>query len=342
MPNPKGIRNAGRDMYTVNFADYLPGALKQDPKIKAIAEAVTKEALTVSGEIENVLIYSRIDELPEELVDILAYDFHVDWYDYSYPLAAKRDLLKSSVRVHKKMGTKYAIEKALSALYPESEVEEWFEYEGEPGHFHIVCDVTNSRITASYSDIVRAVKLYKRLSAHMDEVVYQSHIHCEIHTHTDFFLYRVPMTGKLNAGTHPQRNTRGVNYGSSIVVGTEAAGFIFVNPAAGTIPERSTVFNSRMTQIDAETALNVFRYRNIPAGQINAGEAPQRSHKGGSAGAVMEAAGETAAFPFTSPAAGTVPERSTAQRTEGGAVENTVQAAGFSYTVKQCGSSRKL
>ena len=400
-------------IYESDFTRYLPQPLTHDPKMVALAKAAADELLKVSGAVENVLIYSRIDELPEELVDILAYDMHVDWYDFSYPLAAKRELLKSSVRVHKKMGTKYAIEKALSALYPESEVEEWFEYEGEPGHFHIVCDVTNSRITASYADIVRAVRLYKRLSAHMDEVVYQAHVHCEIHTHTDFFLYHVPMTGKLKAGTHPQRNRRGVNYGSSIVVGTEAAGFIFVNPAAGTIPERSTVFHGRMTQIDAETALNVFRYRNIPAGEINAGEAPQRSYRGGSAGAVMEAAGETAAFRFTSPAtgtdperstvfhnqkaqiaaetasnaygyrntptgqknageatqrsyrggsagavmeaagetaafrftspaAGTVPDRSTEQRTEGGAVENTVQAAGFSYTVKQCGSSRKL
>lgn len=49
MPSPRGIRKAGQDIFTVNFADYLPGALKQDPKIKAIAEAVTKEALTVSG-----------------------------------------------------------------------------------------------------------------------------------------------------------------------------------------------------------------------------------------------------------------------------------------------------
>lgn len=324
-------------IYESDFTKYLPQPLTHDPKMIALAKAAADELLQVSGAVENVLIYSRIDELPEELVDILAYDMHVDWYDFSYPLAAKRDLLKSSVRVHKKMGTKYAIEKALSALYPESEVEEWFEYEGEPGHFHIVCDVTNSRITASYSDIVRAVRLYKRLSAHMDEVVYQSHVHCEIHTHTDFFLYHVPMTGKLKAGAHPQRNRRGVNYGSSIVVGTEAAGFIFVNPAAGTIPERSTVFHGRLTQIDAETALNVFGYRNMPAGKINAGEAPQRSHRGGSAGAAVEAQGEAEAHVFTSPAAGTVPDRSTVQRTEGGAVENTVQAAGFSFSVKQCG-----
>ena len=112
MARPEGIRNAGRDIFTVDFADYLPGALKQDPKIRAVAEAVAKEALEVSGGIENVLVYHRIDELPEALVDILAYDMHVDWYDYSFPLKVKRDILKGSVKVHKKMGTKYAVEKA--------------------------------------------------------------------------------------------------------------------------------------------------------------------------------------------------------------------------------------
>ena len=329
-------------IYESDFTKYLPQPLTHDPKMIALAKAAANELLEVSGAVEKVLIYSRIDELPEELVDILAYDMHVDWYDFSYPLAAKRDLLKSSVRVHKKMGTKYAIEKALSALYPESEVEEWFEYEGEPGHFHIVCDVTNSRITASYSDIVRAVKLYKRLSAHMDEVVYQSHVHCEIHTHTDFFLYHVPMTGKLNAGTHPQRSHRGGSAGEVMEAGTEAGHFRFTSPAAGTDPDRSTVFHSQKAQIAAETASNAYGYRNTPAGQINAGEAPQRSHRGGSAGAAVEAQGETEAHVFTSTAAGTVPDRSTVQRTEGGAVENTVQAAGFSFSVKQCGSSRKL
>lgn len=329
-------------IYECDFSKYLPTPLTHDPKMLSLAKAVTKELLEVSGLSNDVLIYSRIDDLPEDLVDVLAYDFHVDWYDYSYPLEAKRDLLKTSVRVHKKMGTKYAIEKALSALYPESEVEEWFEYEGEPGHFHIVCDVTNSRIVASLADIVRAVRLYKRLSAHLDEIVYQAHIHCEIQTHTDYFRYNAPLTGKLKAGTHPQRNRRGINYGGNVIVGTEAAGFIFTSPAAGTIPYRNMVFHNQTTQIDVETALNAFRYRNTPAGQKNAGESPQRSHKGQSVGATVTAEAAVTAYHFTSPAAGTIPERNKVQRTEGGAVENTIAATAFSYSVKQCGSSRKL
>lgn len=301
-------------IYSSDFVKYLPEPLTHDPKMVALAKAVTNELLSVSGLMNNVLIYSRIDDLPEDLVDILAYDLHIDWYDYSYPLDVKRDLLKSSMRVHKKMGTKYAIEKALSALYPDSKVEEWFEYGGEPGHFHIVCDVTNSRIIASYAEIVEAVKMYKRLSAHMDEVTYQCHVNCEIRTHVDCFPYYVPMTGKTEAGTQPQRNRRGVNVDESVIVGTEAAGFIFSSPLAGTIPYRNRVFNGTTTQIDAETVLNAFGYGNILAGKINAGDGSNLSLEG----------------------------IATTEQREHGTKKNGVEATGFSYSIKPCGSGKRL
>ena len=38
MPNPRGIRKAGQVIFTVNFADYLTGALKKDTKISTIAD----------------------------------------------------------------------------------------------------------------------------------------------------------------------------------------------------------------------------------------------------------------------------------------------------------------
>lgn len=338
MNSPRGIREAGRDIYTVNFADYLPGPLKHDPKMRAIAEAVTKEALTVSGEIENVLIYSRIDELPEELIDILAYDMHVDWYDYSYPLKVKRDILKGSVRVHKKMGTKYAVEKALGALYPQSEVEEWYQYEGQPHHFHIVCDVTENRVTASFQDIINAVMMYKRLSSHLDEVVYQASVGITIETHTDFFLYRNPATGSLLTGTYPQRIRRGVQSGSAIVVGTEAAGFIFLPTQAGTYPYRSHIFRHGDTQIDVETASNAFRHTNTPAGQIRAGEEPKRSHRGAAAGTVIEAQGETAGTPFSVPVAGTAPDRNTRFQNNSIDVSAEGEAEGFPFIMPAAGT----
>ena len=124
------------------------------------------------------------------------------------------------------------------------------------------------------------MKMYKRLSAHMDELTYQGQVHGVIYTHGEYFKYKTPMTGRLKAGTHPQRNTRGGIGADTFIVGTEAAGFIFTAPAAGTVPYRNTVFAQQTAHIDADTALNVFGYTNTPAGRIRAGEEPQRNTRG--------------------------------------------------------------
>ena len=54
----------------------------------ALARVVAAELQTTAQLSRLNLIYARIDELEESVLDILAYDLHVDWYSYEYPLAA--------------------------------------------------------------------------------------------------------------------------------------------------------------------------------------------------------------------------------------------------------------
>ncbi len=160
-------------MYNADFAKHLPEALKKDPKILALAKSAESELLKISGVIDNVLIYSRIDELPENLLDILAYDMHCDWYDYKYPLEIKRRILKSSVRIHKKLGTKYAVERALQDVYNEAKVEEWFEYGGQPYCFKVKVNVGDTGINENTEkDIEEKMKFYKNLRSHCDGIFY--------------------------------------------------------------------------------------------------------------------------------------------------------------------------
>lgn len=159
------------NIYSTDFSDFLPGALRHDPKMIALARMLTEQLLTVSGSMDNVLIYSRFEELPEDLVDILAYDMHVDWYDYSYPLQIKQDIVKNSVRVHKRMGTKYAVENVLNSLHPQSHIEEWFEYGGAPHYFRIVINADNKEYEIDIDKIVKSINLYKRLSAHLESII---------------------------------------------------------------------------------------------------------------------------------------------------------------------------
>lgn len=110
------------------FLRALPPVLRNDRRMMALGQVVAEELSDRMSEIEKAAIYPRIDELDEALLDILAYDFKVDWYGYDYPLETKRALLKSSFYIHRHLGTKGAVEAAIQSVYPKSIVEEWFDY----------------------------------------------------------------------------------------------------------------------------------------------------------------------------------------------------------------------
>lgn len=156
-----------------NLLLIMPPALTHDKSIMALA-AADAEALAVRlEEIDRVRIISNIDGLDEAVLDILARDFKVDWYDPDYSLEEKRRTLKDSWRVHKTLGTKAAVERAISAIYPETTVEEWFEYGGEPYHFRLRINLANdSGDITKQRRVFQRLNFYKSLRSHVDEVKY--------------------------------------------------------------------------------------------------------------------------------------------------------------------------
>lgn len=125
-----------------NLLASLPAVLANDDNMAALAAAVAEVLANRVDEIGRVDIYSQIDQLPNELLDILAYDFKVDWWDANYTLEEKRRTLKDSWNVHRRLGTKAAVVLAISAIYPDTQVSEWWEYGGKPYHFKLLIDAT--------------------------------------------------------------------------------------------------------------------------------------------------------------------------------------------------------
>lgn len=158
------------DIYTIDYTRTLPPVLQNDEKMMAAAQAIAQELQKSARKIRNNIIYARIDELPENILDLLAYDMHIDWYDYDYPVTAKQELIKTGIKVHRKLGTKYAVETAIRAIYPESRVIEWFEYGGEPFYFKVVLNAGNNNIKIDMDDMVKKINIYKRLTAHLESI----------------------------------------------------------------------------------------------------------------------------------------------------------------------------
>lgn len=156
-----------------NLLFAFPVGLRENQSIAALGGVTAEELAKRPEEIGRLALYSRIDELPEDLLDILAYDFKVDWWDPDYSLEEKRRIFKSSWYVHKHLGTKAAVETALRAIYPKAEVQEWFEYGGKPYFFRLNIDLTGEQSDAARPwRVLERVEFYKSLRSHVDEIVF--------------------------------------------------------------------------------------------------------------------------------------------------------------------------
>lgn len=147
----------------------LPSALQNDTNLRALATAVAAELEDLFGKPPNATIYSRIDTLDESLLDMIAADFKIDWWRPDASVQEKRECLKNSWYVHKHLGTKSAIEKAISDFLGAGRIEEWFEYGGEPYHFR-VSSKNNANIVAQYDSFMAVLDVVKRCSAVLDHI----------------------------------------------------------------------------------------------------------------------------------------------------------------------------
>ena len=163
-----------RGLTKENLVVTLPPALRTDPSVVALAEALGEVLAVRPAEIERLRIYPAIDTLDESLLDILAHDFKVDWWDPEYSLEEKRRTLKDSWRVHRLLGTRAAVEMAISAIYPHTQVLEWFEYGGEPYHFRLHINVSDDNIESDKQRrVLSRLDTYKNLRSHLDTINYR-------------------------------------------------------------------------------------------------------------------------------------------------------------------------
>lgn len=153
-----------------SLLDLLPSSIKSDAQIQYAAQALDAELQLLNVAINECLILSRVDELAEEVLDQLAYDLHVEWYDATADIAVKRALIKNSDLVHRYLGTPYAVKQVIQDYFGDGTVEEWFDYEGDPYHFRVQTE--NSAITGALAEqFARAVEKVKNTRSIMDSVI---------------------------------------------------------------------------------------------------------------------------------------------------------------------------
>lgn len=147
--------------------------MQRDLTTQGMCAGVQGELQKLAEKTYNLLMYQALDTLEgtalaNDLVDELAWQFHVDYYDKTLPYARKKELVKLSIRIHQKKGTPQAILDLLNTAFPsDTLLLEWFEYNGDPYHFKIV---TSSLDDVERTSFLKALNSVKNARSYLDEL----------------------------------------------------------------------------------------------------------------------------------------------------------------------------
>lgn len=161
------------ELRDAKITDGVPYVLAQQPWVEALAMV----QLRLQGEMlekfkAGTSMYD-VEHCDERMLDNLATFLKIEWYDSSADIETKRKIVKSAVEIRRYAGTAKAVREQVSAIYPDSEVEEWFEYGGTPGRWRLRANITDAK--AQYHTIDEMERLLgytKRLTAHLEKITY--------------------------------------------------------------------------------------------------------------------------------------------------------------------------
>lgn len=182
-----------QDLDSLSLLDITPQNISQDENISSIISALDPEMQELSHDSLEPLILARIDELPEQVIDLLAWQLHVDFYDLAGTLYMKREAVKGSIMWHMHKGTVWAIMEALRMIDIQAEFVHWHDDNSAPYTFKLRAIVSGDFYRTKGRDqlqasIRRAVEESKAARSYLAGLETQIYFHEDV----DLFTGIIP------------------------------------------------------------------------------------------------------------------------------------------------------
>ena len=166
-----------KSLRDAQIIDGLPRIVREQPWVKALSMAAAVLHKKTMDYIDGSQIYTAIDSVAEPVLDALAVNWKIDWYDTGYDIDRKRRIVKTALTIRRTMGTVGAVRAQADAIYPGSTLEEWFEYGGTHGRFRLRVNIVTVEEREEFEamslrEIERRLAAAKRFSSHLEEVEY--------------------------------------------------------------------------------------------------------------------------------------------------------------------------
>lgn len=96
--------------------DLLPSSIKDDPALAAAATACQPELSAIVAETPRVLVYHNLEGLPDAVLDLVAWGWHVDGYDLLTTRAERLHVVRNFFDYHRFKGTRRGFELYFSTF----------------------------------------------------------------------------------------------------------------------------------------------------------------------------------------------------------------------------------
>lgn len=160
-----------KSLRQARMTDGLPRVVKRQEWVIALSEALGLAMGQALDYTDGSQIYTQLDTAPEVVLDVLAVDWKVDWYDTGFTLEQKRETIKTALMVRRLMGTAAAVKLQVHTLYPDAEVKEWFQYDGRPGCFRVNVLLPEEGISATdFRRLKTGILTTKNERSHLDVI----------------------------------------------------------------------------------------------------------------------------------------------------------------------------
>lgn len=154
--------------------EILPYNIKSDNvEVQALSYAIQQSISMLCKFSDGVRIMAVIDDMPEKVIDNLAVELNLPCYHTESNINVNRALVKDAFIWHTIAGTASAIRRYFSTISQDTDIQEWFDYGGDPYHFRIIVTVPeNQEITEDILiDMAQQIVKLKNARSILDEAL---------------------------------------------------------------------------------------------------------------------------------------------------------------------------
>lgn len=175
-----------QELYEGTPYELMPEVLRTSEN-EAISYAISKGLKKLLNYTKAISLYGDISQVSDAVLDAMAAELRTQYYDASASRIVREGMVKQTLGWYMRGGTNATLSEYLTTLYGGGQIEEWFDYDGDPYYFKAVVNIAEDTVIpiGSTKEIIRKINGYKNVRSWLEALIFQILIEIQVSTEVD-------------------------------------------------------------------------------------------------------------------------------------------------------------